>query len=112
MGKQAYRKVRVRAGRFDHTKPPRTTVLKGEAGLKGSLELVRGGSTAPNLLEPLSCRGKQAYREGSSEFEAVRPHRTSSNHCDEGGGRHTGKDRVRSGRFEYTEPPRITVTKG
>ena len=57
-------------------------------------------------------RGKQAYREGSSEFGAVRPHRTSSNHCDEGGCRHTGKDRVSSGRFEYTEPPRITVTKG
>ena len=38
MGKQAYRRVRVRSGRFDHTKPPRTTVLTGEAGLKGRFE--------------------------------------------------------------------------
>ena len=69
--------VRVSTGWFDHTKPPRTTflqgnkdyravlsefgvvrphrttVMKGEAGRKGSLESVRGGSTAPNLLEPL-----------------------------------------------------------
>ena len=83
--------------RFDLTEPPRTSVLKGEAGLKGSLEGVREGSTAPNILEPLCGRGKQAYREGSSAFGAVRPHRegwsafgsvrpprTSSNHCDEG----------------------------
>ena len=31
-------KVRVSSGRFDHTEPTRTTVMKGEAGLKGSLE--------------------------------------------------------------------------
>ena len=30
-----------------------TTVMKGEAGRNGSLESVRGGSTALNLLEPL-----------------------------------------------------------
>ena len=134
-GSRATGKVRVSLGRFDYTEPPRitmkkgkaglqgrsrttfieppqTTVMKGEAGRKGSLESVRGGSTALNLLEPLCCRGKQAYREGSSEFGADRPHRTSSNHCDEGGCRHTGKVRVSSVRFEYTEPPRITVTKG
>ena len=52
---------RVSLGWFNHIKPPRTTVMKGEAGRKGSLEWVRGGSTAPNLLEPLWCRGKQAY---------------------------------------------------
>ena len=43
-----------------------------------------GRSTSPNL-EPVRQRGKQAYREGLSEFGAVRPHQTSSNHCDEGG---------------------------
>ena len=70
---------------------------------------------------------------------AVRPHRTSSNHCDEwgnrlngsfegvlggslshrttsnngdeGGCRQTGKVHVRSERFEYNEPPRSTVKK-
>ena len=31
---------------------------------------------------------------------------------DVGGRRPTGKVRVSLGRFEYTEPPRITVTKG
>ena len=56
-------KVRVSLVRFDHTEPLRTTVMKGEAGLKGSLECVRGGS-------------KQAYKEGSSEFGAVRPYQT------------------------------------
>ena len=40
------------SGLFVHTKPPRTTVMKGEAGLKGSSECVRGGSTAQNLHEP------------------------------------------------------------
>ena len=53
--------------------------------------------------------GKQAYREGSSEFGAVRPHRTHSNHCDEGGSWPEGKFGVRSGRFNCTELPRTTV---
>ena len=45
------------------------------------------------MVEPLRthCDEKQAYRAGSSEFAAVRPHRTSSNHCDEGGSRPTGQ---------------------
>ena len=37
---------------------------------------------------------------------------TSSNHCDVKGSRPRGKVGVSLGRFEYTEPPRITVTKG
>ena len=49
----------VSSGRFNCTEPslttviepPQTTVRKGEAGRKGSLESVRGGSTAPNLLK-------------------------------------------------------------
>ena len=32
----------------------------------------------------------EAYREGWSEFGAVRQHRTSSNHCAEGGSRPQG----------------------
>ena len=54
----------------------------------------------------------KAYRESSNEFGAVRPHRTSSNHCDEGGSRATEKVRVSLGKFENTEPLRITVKKG
>ena len=54
----------------------------------------------------------QAYREGSSAFGEVRIQRTSSNHCEEEGSRATGKVRVSLGRFDYTEPPRITVKKG
>ena len=45
-------KVGVRLVRFDLPEPPRTTVRKGEAGLKGSLERVREGLPAPNFLEP------------------------------------------------------------
>ena len=36
----------------------------------------------------------------------------SSRRCDVGGSWPTGKVRVSPARFEYTEPPRITVTKG
>ena len=39
----------------------------------------------PNILQPLGQRERQANREGLSEFGAVRPHQTSSNHCDEEG---------------------------
>ena len=54
----------------------------------------------------------EAYRAGSSEFGVVRPKRTSWNHCDERGGRPTGKVRVSSGWFDYTEPLRTTDMKG
>ena len=62
---------RVSLGWFDRTEPQRTTVMQGEAGLLGSFECVRGGSTTPNLLKPLCYRGKQAYRVVSSEFGVV-----------------------------------------
>ena len=39
----------------------------------------------------------------------VRPHRTSSNHCDSGGSRPAGQFRVSLGRFDHAEPPRTTV---
>ena len=97
-------KVGVRLVRFDLPEPPRTTVMKGEAGLKGNLEGVREGLTAPNILEPLCCRGKQAYREGLSEFVAVRPHGTTSNHI----AKPTGSFHMSSGRFGHFEPHRTT----
>ena len=49
--------VRVSSVWFDYTEPYRTTVIKGEEG----------------------------YREVSSAFGVVRPHRTSSNLCDASG---------------------------
>ena len=49
------------------------------------------------FLEPLCSSGKHAYREGSSEFEVVRPHRTSLNHCVQVGNMPTGKVQVSTG---------------
>ena len=49
----------VNLGRFDPTEPPRTTMMKGEAGLQG-------------------------------RFGVVQLHRTSPNHCHEGGSRLAG----------------------
>ena len=54
-------------------------------------------------------QGKQAYKVGSSEFGVVRPHRTSTNHCDALGRR---QFRVSSGWFDHTEPPRTTLLLG
>ena len=68
-------------GRFDHTKPPRTTFILG----------------------------KQDYRAVLSEFGVVRPHRTSSNHCDDGEKWSEGQFGVSSGRFNSTEPSQTTV---
>ena len=67
-----------------------------------------GGSTSPNLLEPLCLSGKHAYRESSSEFGVVRPHRTSLNHRVRVGSMPTGKVQVSSGWFDRTEPPQTS----
>ena len=77
----------------------------------GKVQVSSGGSTSPDLLEPLHSSGKHAYREGSSEFGVVRPHRTSSNHCVQVGSMPAGKVQVSSGWFDLTEPPRTTVFK-
>ena len=70
---------------FDLTEPPRTTVMKGEAGLKGSLE-----------------------------FGRVWLHQTSSIHCDVGGSWPSGKVWVSLWQFDLTEPasPFFTVIRG
>ena len=64
------------------------------------------------LQTSLCSSGKHAYREGSSEFGVVRPHRTSLNHCVQVGSMPTGKVQVSSGWFNLTKPPRTTVYKG
>ena len=73
--------VRVNLGRFDPTEPPRTTMMKGEAGLQG-------------------------------RFGVVQLHRTSQNHCHEGGSRLAGQFRVSTGWFNHTKPPRTTFLQG
>ena len=72
---------------------------------------VWGCLTPPNLLEPLSRRRKQAYREGLKEFDVVWLYQTFFNHWDKGVGRPTGKVWVSSGQFDHTKPLRTTVTK-
>ena len=62
--------------------------------------------TTLNLLEPLWCRGKHAYRAGSSEFGVV-----AWNHCDTGWSRPTGQFWVSLGWFDNTEPPRTTLLR-
>ena len=47
-----------------------------------------------------------------SEFGKVQLPRTPSNHFDEGGSRPEGQFGVNSGRFDCTEPPRNTMTRG
>ena len=45
--------VRIHRTSSKHCEEGGTTVTNGEAGLQGMFECVRGGSTPPNLLEPL-----------------------------------------------------------
>ena len=107
-GKQGYREV---LGRFYLTEPPRTIVTKGDAGLQGRFEWVRGGSNTPNLLEPLWRREKQAYR---GWFERVPGGSTSPNLFEplwQRGMQAYREGSIEFGRFEYTrfgvvEPPR------
>ena len=65
-----------------------------------------------DYTEPPRSTVKKGQAGLQGRVGAVLPHRTSSNHCDEGGCRLTGKVRVSSGRFDPTEAPRTTVTKG
>ena len=93
------RQFRVSLGRFDHIEPSLTTVMKGEAGQKGSLVSVRGVSTAPNLhcdvggrtptgmvlgggfdlTEPPRTTGCSSHHSSSRGFKEVRCSRTSPN---------------------------------
>lgn len=66
-GRMSTWKVQVSSEWLDQAELPRTRPLD---------------SFPLNLLEPLLQKGKQAYREGSSEFREVQPHWTSLNHCD------------------------------
>ena len=44
---------------FDYTEPSLTTSLQGKQGVQGACALVRGGSSASNLLEPSRTTSSQ-----------------------------------------------------
>ena len=46
---------------FDCSEPSLSTFLQGKQGLQGSYALVRGGSSASNLLEPSRTTSSQRY---------------------------------------------------
>ena len=78
---------------FDHTEPPRTTVMKG--GVKQDYRA--------NHCDERGSRTTGQVRVSSGWFDRTEPPRTTV--MKEGGSRATGQVRVRSGWFDHTEPP-------
>ena len=72
---------RVSSGRFDHTEPPRTTVMNGEAGLQGM------------------------FRVSLEQFDYTEPLQTTVMNGEAG---LQGMFRVSSEQFDHTEPPQTT----
>ena len=88
------------SGWFDCTEPSLTTSVQGNQGLQGAYALVRGGSSASNLLDPeiarcvevssgwfdfaepslTSFQGQQVCRVLMRWFKHIEPPRTFSNH--------------------------------
>ena len=67
------------SGLFTSSEPVRTIVQHGKPNLRLNLTGVRGGSTFPNLFEPLSSRENKDHRIISHEFGVVQLFRTCSN---------------------------------
>ena len=65
---------------FDSMEPSLTTSSQKKQGVQGARTLVRGGSSASNLLEPHHDRDSRAFRVLSYEFGVVRLYRTFSNY--------------------------------
>ena len=59
------------SGWFDCTEPPLPTSLQGKQGVKGACALVRGGSSASNLLKPQQRRASEVCCVPSQEFGVV-----------------------------------------
>ena len=53
---------------FDSAEPSLNTYLEGKQGVQGAYALVRGGSSASNLLEPHHRRDSKVCRVLSHEF--------------------------------------------
>ena len=64
---------------FECTEPSLTTSLQGKQGVQGARALVRGGSSASNLLESHHHRDSKVCRVLPHEFGVVRLYRTFSN---------------------------------
>ena len=93
------------SGWFDCTEPSLTTSLQGKQGVQGACTLVRGGSSASNLLEPHHDRDSRECRVLPHEFGVVRLCRTFSNDFFTGETRFAGCLCTSSGWFNYIEPP-------
>ena len=94
------------SGWFDCTEPSLTISLQGKKGVQGAYALVRGGSSASNLLEPHHCRDSKVCRVLSHQFGVVRLYRTFSNYIFTGETRCAGCLCTSSGWFKRIEPPR------
>ena len=120
------------SGWFNSSEPVRTIVQHVKPCLQWSLTWVRGGSTLPNLIEPLSSRGNMDRRIISHEFGVVQMSepvwttgnpacggtwhafgvvqlfRNCSNHCSTQETRPVVEADIRSGWFNTSEPVRTT----
>ena len=68
------------SGWFDCIEPSLTTSLEGKQGVQGAYALVRGSSSASNLLELHHYRESKVCRVLLHEFGVVRLYRTFSNY--------------------------------
>ena len=106
-GSRPIGQFRVSLGRFDHTEPPRTTVMQGEAGLPEPVHIVtKFGVVQAHRTEPHHRRDSKVCRVLSHEFGVVRLCRTFSNLIFTGEARCAGCLCTSSGWFKYIEPPR------
>ena len=90
----------------DCTEPSLTTSLRGTQGVQGSYALVRGGSSASDLIEPHHCSDSKVCRVLSHELGVVRLFRNFSNYIFIGDPRCTWCLCTSSGWFTCIEPPR------
>ena len=95
-------KVQVSSGRFDHTEPPRTTVMGKQAGKW----VVQAHRTSSNLPEPHHYNDSNVFRVLSHEFGVVRLYRTFSIYIVRGETRYSGCLCTSSGWFKHIEPRR------
>ena len=96
------------SGWFDSTEPSLTTSSQKKQDVKGARALVRGGSSASNLLEPHHHRDSKVCRVLSHEFGVVRLYRTFSTYIYTGETKFAGCLCTSSGWFKSIEPPRTS----
>ena len=97
------------SGLFNSSEPVRTIVQHWKPGLQLNMTWVRGGSTFPNLFEPLSSRGNKDHRIIWHEFGLVQLFRTCSNYSSTQETRPAVELDMSSGWFNSSEPVRTIV---